>query len=642
MAQETINVGATPNDGSGDPLRTAFEKCNNNFTELYSTSFTPARISNGASSVNIPQGDGNIEITVNDTPNTVLITQNATYISGAMTATGNIYGANLRTSGVMSAAGNVNGSNVISAGIVSAAGNVTGSNVNAGANVYATTHTGATASLSGTAQVGNLLTVGQISATGNVTGNYFIGDGGLLSNVTVVSNVAVSQIANGSSIISIVGSAGNATVSIGGVANIAVFSTSGVTIGGLISATGNVRSGNLTTGGVCQATGNVSGGNLVTGGIVSSAGNVIGGNLVTAGFILSSGNLTSGNVVTTGVVSAGSATSAGNVDAGNLRTSGVISATGNITGAYVLGDGSQLTNVSTSLIQNGTSNARVVSSGGNVTVNVGGTSNVAVFATTGAYISGLISATGTITGGNLSGTNISGTLTSGSQNNITSVGTLTSLNSGTISSSGNITGANLITSGLLSATGNIRAGNLLSDGIISSTGNITASNLSVATGTVTLNNIVNGGTSATGNIGTSSTPFNTVFAKATSAQYADLAEYYVSDYNYEAGTVVRFGGEFEVTLSLSDADPEIAGVISACPAYAMNTGVEGEYTLAVALQGRVPCKVQGPVRKGQMMVSAGDGYARAELHPAIGTVIGKALENFDGDQGIIEVVVGRV
>lgn len=625
MAQEIINVGLTPNDGAGDPLRTAFEKCNNNFTELYSTSYTPARISNGASSVNIPEGDGNVEITVNDTANIAIFSQTGAYITGVMSATGNVSGANLRTTGVMSATGNVTGGNVISNGLVQVTGNISGANVNAGANVYATTHTGVTASLSGNAQVGNLRTVGQVSATGNVTGQFIIGDGGLLSNVTVASNVAVTQIANGTSIIGVSGFNGNATVTVGGNANIAVFATSGAYITGLLSTTGNVRGSNLVTGGFCQATGNVSGGNLVTAGIVSSTGNVIGGNLVTAGFVLSSGNVTGGNIVTTGTASTGAVTSSGNVDAGNLRTSGLISATGNITGNYIVGDGSQLTNINTTQIQNGTSSVNASSSGGNITVSIGGTSNVIVYTTTGEYVTGSISATGNINGANVLATNISGTLTSPTQTNITSVGTLSSL-----SVSGNVQAGNLRTAGSISATGSITSGN------------ITASNLTVGTGSVSVGSIVNNNANGVGNIGGVGKYFNTVFALATSAQYADLAEYYVADYVYEPGTVVKFGGEFEVTLSDHDADPEIAGVISTCPAYAMNTGIQGEHTVAVALQGRVPCKVQGPVRKGQMMVSAGNGYARAELQPAIGTVIGKALENFNGDQGVIEVVVGRV
>jgi hypothetical protein len=74
----------------------------------------------------------------------------------------------------------------------------------------------------------------------------------------------------------------------------------------------------------------------------------------------------------------------------------------------------------------------------------------------------------------------------------------------------------------------------------------------------------------------------------------------------------------------------------------MNAGIQSEYSVPVALTGRVPTKVLGPVRKGSMMISASNGYAQACASPAMGTVIGKAIENFDGTQGIIEIVVGRI
>jgi hypothetical protein len=133
-----------------------------------------------------------------------------------------------------------------------------------------------------------------------------------------------------------------------------------------------------------------------------------------------------------------------------------------------------------------------------------------------------------------------------------------------------------------------------------------------------------------------------VFAKATSAQYADLAEKYTADAEYTPGTVVVFGGTHEVTVCNSDASARVAGVISTNPSYRMNDGLESEFTAMVALTGRVPTQVVGTVRKGDMMVAAGNGCARAEADPRVGTVIGKALADFDGTQGVIEVVVGRV
>lgn len=133
-----------------------------------------------------------------------------------------------------------------------------------------------------------------------------------------------------------------------------------------------------------------------------------------------------------------------------------------------------------------------------------------------------------------------------------------------------------------------------------------------------------------------------ITAVSTSARYADLAENYESDDDYAPGTVVSFGGDFEVTLAKEDGDRCVAGIVSTNPAYLMNAD-QGANSVAVALQGRVPCKVTGKVSKGSMMVAAGNGFARAESKPSLGQVIGKALEAFDGEgEGVIEVVVGRL
>jgi hypothetical protein len=129
---------------------------------------------------------------------------------------------------------------------------------------------------------------------------------------------------------------------------------------------------------------------------------------------------------------------------------------------------------------------------------------------------------------------------------------------------------------------------------------------------------------------------------ATSARYADLAERYTADSAYDPGTVLIFDGALEVTVSNQDASPKVAGVVSTDPAYLMNSDLQGTLTVALALTGRVPTKVVGPVHKGDMMVSTADGRARAESNPAMGTVIGKALEDFSGTEGTIEVVVGRL
>jgi hypothetical protein len=176
----------------------------------------------------------------------------------------------------------------------------------------------------------------------------------------------------------------------------------------------------------------------------------------------------------------------------------------------------------------------------------------------------------------------------------------------------------------------------------------TATGSFVVPGTITVNSgaaataIINGAGNAVGNIGSDSTYFNRLFAQATTALYADLAEMYTSDAAYEPGTVVVFGGSQEVTISTTDSSRRVAGVVSTNPAHVMNSGLQGDHTIAVALTGRVPTSVVGAVAKGDMMVAAGNGRARAEDNPILGSVIGKALEDFNGPDGMIEIVVGRL
>jgi hypothetical protein len=176
----------------------------------------------------------------------------------------------------------------------------------------------------------------------------------------------------------------------------------------------------------------------------------------------------------------------------------------------------------------------------------------------------------------------------------------------------------------------------VSSGQVAVTGNLT-----VGTGTITGGNIVNANGNGIGNIGSSSVYFNTIFAKATSAQYADLAEKYEADAEYAPGTVLEFGGDKEVTLSTEAGSTRVAGVVSTNPSYIMNAGLTAEHVAMVALQGRVPCRVVGPVAKGDMMVAAGNGAARVDNSARAGSIIGKALENFSGAEGTIEVVIGR-
>jgi hypothetical protein len=143
-------------------------------------------------------------------------------------------------------------------------------------------------------------------------------------------------------------------------------------------------------------------------------------------------------------------------------------------------------------------------------------------------------------------------------------------------------------------------------------------------------------------LGSGSLRYNEVYAvtfqgTATSAQYADLAEKYESDSELEAGTVVCFGGEKEVTACGTESHHAVAGVISTDPAYMMNSDGEGQY---VALTGRVPCKVSGPVAKGDLLVSSSVvGHAMSDNNAQAGRIIGKAVGSSDGGEAVIEVLV---
>ena len=131
---------------------------------------------------------------------------------------------------------------------------------------------------------------------------------------------------------------------------------------------------------------------------------------------------------------------------------------------------------------------------------------------------------------------------------------------------------------------------------------------------------------------------------ATQALYADLAEKYVADSQYDPGTVMTIGGPKEVTSSNSYMDPTVAGIVSTNPAFLMNKDLTAENVVDLALTGRVPCKVHGKIQRGDMIVSGNiAGAGTSCTVPNFGTVVGKALESYDSETvGTIEVIAGRL
>jgi hypothetical protein len=475
---------------------------------------------------------------------------------GTVSATGNVTGANILTGGLISSSGSATVGNLSTSGTVSAAGTATVGNLSTSGTVSATGNitgnyfigngsqltgvtassvdannltgntlangvifsslttvgdlsslsvvgtattgnlaTGGTASATGNVTGGNILTAGIVSATGNVTGNYFIGNGALLTGIDT------TLIRNGNSNVQVYANS-NVAVTVAGVANTVVFTTTGIDVAGTASATGTITGGNLATAGTASATGTITGGNIATAGTVSATGTITGGNVTTAGQLGAgtasiTGTATTGNLSTTGTVSA-----TGNVTGGNIATAGVVSATGNITGNYFFGNGSQLTGIDATLISNGNSNVQVYANG-NVATTVAGTANVVVVTSSGQLVTGTVSATGTVTGGNVdtAGTvSAAGNVTGG---NVLTSGLISA--AGTITSATTITGGNISTAGTVSATGNINGGNINTAGTASATGTVTGGNLVTggtlsATGTATVGNLATAGTvSATGN-----------------------------------------------------------------------------------------------------------------------------------------------
>jgi hypothetical protein len=211
-------------------------------------------------------------------------------------------------------------------------------------------------------------------------------------------------------------------------------------------------------------------------------------------------------------------------------------------------------------------------------------------------------------------------------------------------------------------------GNLQVDTFITASGNVVAASSQASTSTTTGALVVVGGVGVAGNLyiggsagtaivhtgniipssnltanlGSPTAWYNTFFGVSTQAKYADLAENYVGDAEYAPGTVLVFGGAKEVTVTNMTHDTRVAGVVSTNPAYLMNS-MNGN--VAVAMTGRVPCQVQGPVEKGTVLVSSHIPGVAEALNSGMyrpGCVLGKALEQIDStDIKTIEVVVGR-
>jgi hypothetical protein len=561
MTQQVINVGAAPNDGTGNTIRQSFTICNSNFSELYSraqTSVPPtlvgsvgdsvgmyasdssyfyycfanydgssiiwgqvtdagnptgSHIVNGNSNVDIATANGNVSVAVTGTSNVLVFANTGAYVTGLVSATGNVTGNYFIG----------NGSQLT--GI--ATSSYSDSNV---------------ATLLGAFGSNTISTTGSITS-GNVTGDYIIGNGSALTSITGAN--VTGTVANATYAVSS-GTATSATTA----ATVTTAAQPNITSVGtltVLSSSGNITGGNVLTGGIISATGDITGGNIsatthtgttvsvtgtvtsasVVGGIITgtsasvsgtvTAASVVGGVMTgTSTSVL--GNVTGGNILTGGIIS-----STGNATVGNLITGGLVSATGNINGGGMTINGNgvvtgnlqiqgnliynNLTNITTSNLVFGLANTTTGISANGAGFVVGNTaeasflynysaqawnSNIGISAVgniTGGNIltAGLVTATGNVTGGNI--------LTAGL---VTATGNVTGgniLTAGLVTATGNVTGGNILTAGLVTATGNVTGGNILTAGLVTATGNVTGGNvrtagLVTATGNVTGGNLI--------------------------------------------------------------------------------------------------------------------------------------------------------
>ena len=223
--------------------------------------------------------------------------------------------------------------------------------------------------------------------------------------------------------------------------------------------------------------------------------------------------------------------------------------------------------------------------------------------------------------------------------NISSTTVTTSANinaSGNIIASGNIRAANFVTTGTVSAASAVFSGNVAFTGNVAFPTGATVDLTAISQSIVPVANL-------TYNLGSTTSWWNNIYGTAVHAQYADLAERFEADSEYAPGTVVEIGGSAEITAVGVDLSEDVFGVISTNAAYLMNSGAGSNSTHPpVAVQGRVPVRVTGTIRKGDRLVSAGNGLARAGKRSEITAwnVIGRALENkTTSGPGVVEAVV---
>lgn len=162
--------------------------------------------------------------------------------------------------------------------------------------------------------------------------------------------------------------------------------------------------------------------------------------------------------------------------------------------------------------------------------------------------------------------------------------------------------------------------------------------------TVNTSNLIPTG-NGTVSLGSTSNRFANLWGLSSSAQYADLAEMFLADDKYPVGTVLMIGGDAEVTAATKDSRA-IVGTVSDKPGFLMNDRLDGDNAVPVAYIGRVPCRVEGEVKKGDLLIVSNNAGIACSVtitnSDLLGKLIGKSLEDSDGTKELIEILVGRL
>jgi hypothetical protein len=621
MAINLINTGATANDGTGDVIRNAFDTVNDNFDFINGGLFAGTQ-SSIISAVSVTAGYiySNTWVNANSiVSNTITSAGNLTVQSNGALIFGNvtIFG-NLTVSGTQLAQTSQNSGAPILQIHYSATPLVTDDAKDIGLEwqyyegaefksflgwqnstrslVYLDDITDSaniiTAGTPGNVQFGSLLLSNTTSSTSNVTGALKVSGGASVAGNLYVAGNVVSTFANIGNLaitgyhIGNMNFAGADTIYINGSpVQTAAQAFDGGTIGLATIFSDTTQSTSAVTGAVTVKGGIGVAGNVWAGNLQANiGGNVranVQGNIFTAAqpYITSLGTLTGLSVQ------------------GQINSRNIVPET-NLT--YTIGSSTSTRYSKIWAFDTDFSGAMTLAGVLTTTANIAINTGTAAAVTTTTAVGELFNTTATTVriGGDA----------------VTQFGNNTKATSTT-------TGAVQVTGGISVATGNLYIGGSAGTAIVHTGHILPSSNL-------------------TANLGSSTAWYNTFYGVSTQAQYADLAENYVADDNYEIGTVVVFGGDAEITVTNEFADHRVAGVISANPAYLMNAAVSG---LPVALRGRVLVRVSGPVAKGDLLVtSTTPGYARSVgSDTGFGVrIFAKSLEvNTNNGTNIIEAVI---